>query len=98
MSWESKMLRRIYGPVCINDTWPIRSNVELESLYNRPDIVAQIKSRRIECLGYVLRMETSRIPQKILDGRPKGKRSIGRPRPRWLDDDVNDVRNMGVSQ
>jgi hypothetical protein len=88
----------MYGPVCINGTWRIRSNSERESLYNRPDIVTEIKSRRIEWLGHVLRIESSRVPPKILDGRPEGKRSIGRPRLRWLDDDVNDLRNMGVRQ
>jgi hypothetical protein len=46
MSWERTTLRRIYGRVCINGTWRIRSNRELESLYNRPDIVAETKSRR----------------------------------------------------
>jgi hypothetical protein len=38
------------------------------------------------------------VPQKILDGRPGGKRSIRRPRLGWLDDDVNHLRNMGVRQ
>jgi hypothetical protein len=47
-------------------------------------------------LGHILRMESSRVPQKNLDGRPEGKTSIGRPKLRWLDDDVNDLRNMGV--
>jgi hypothetical protein len=76
----------------------MRSNRELQILYNRPDIVTEVKSRRIEWLGHILKIENSRAPQKILDGRPKGKRSIGRPRLRWLDDDVNDLRNMGVRQ
>jgi hypothetical protein len=58
--------------------------------------VAEIKYRRIEWLGHVLRMESSRVPQTILEARPEGKRSIGRPRLRWLDDVVNDLRNMGV--
>jgi hypothetical protein len=72
-------LPRIYGPICINDTWRVRFNRELEILYNRPDIVVEIKPR-IEWLGHVLRMESNRVPQKILDGRPEGKRSFGKPR------------------
>jgi hypothetical protein len=60
--------------------------------------VAEIISRRIEWLGHALRTDSSRVPQKILDGRPEGKRSIGRLRLRWLDDIVNDLRNMGVRQ
>jgi hypothetical protein len=43
-------------------------------------------------LGHILRTESSTVPQrKILDGRPEGKRSIGRPRQRWLDDDVKNL-------
>jgi hypothetical protein len=60
--------------------------------------VAEIKSRIIEWLGHVLRMESSRVPQKIMDGRPEGKISIERPKLRWLYDDVNDLRNMRVRQ
>jgi hypothetical protein len=58
--------------------------------------VAEIKSRRTEWLGHVLRMESNRVLQKILDVRPEGKRSIGRLKLKWLDD-VNDLRNMGVN-
>jgi hypothetical protein len=98
ISWERKILQSIYGPVCVNGTWRIRSNKEAESLYNRPDIVAEIRSSRIERLGHVLRMESSRVPQEILDARLEGKRSIERPRLRWLVDGMNDLRNMGVRQ
>jgi hypothetical protein len=52
--------------------------------------VVEIRCRRIEWLGHVLTMDSIRVPQKILDGRPEGTRNIGRPRLRWFDDDVND--------
>jgi hypothetical protein len=59
--------------------------------------MTEIKSRRIEWLMHVLRMESSRVPQKkILNERPEGKRNTGRLRVRWPDDDVNDLRNIGV--
>jgi hypothetical protein len=59
--------------------------------------VSENKSRRVEWLGYILRMESKRVPQKILDGLHEGKRSIGRLRLSWLDD-VNALRNMGTTQ
>jgi hypothetical protein len=90
MSRERKILRRICGPVCINGAWRIKSNRELGGLFNRPGIVTEIKSRRIEWLGHILRTDSRRVPQKILDGRSEGERSISRSRLRWLDDDVND--------
>jgi hypothetical protein len=98
ISWERKILRRIYGLVCVNGTWRIISNKELESLYNRPDIMAEIKSRRIQLPGHVLRMESSRVPKEILDAKPERKISVERPRLRWLDDGMNDLRNVEVRQ
>ena len=35
-TWERKVLRRIFGAVCINNEWRIRSNAELEELYKAP--------------------------------------------------------------
>jgi hypothetical protein len=60
--------------------------------------VAEIKSKRTEWLGHVLKMESSRIPQKILDGRPEGTRSIGRSRLRWLDDVANELQNKAMEK
>jgi hypothetical protein len=42
---------------------------EKKVLYNRSDIVAEIKPRRIEWLGHVLRMENSRVLQNIVTRR-----------------------------
>jgi hypothetical protein len=74
VSWEMKVSRRIYGPVSINGTWRIRTNRELENVYNISDILTEIKPRRTEWLGHILRMESSRVPQTILDGRPQGEK------------------------
>jgi hypothetical protein len=43
-----------------------------------------IKSRRMRWAGYVARME-KRNAYMILVGKPEGKRSLGRPRRRWVD-------------
>jgi hypothetical protein len=62
-TWTLKLYGR-YMALYVWYTWGTRYNMELETLYNRPDIVADIKSRRAECLGYVLKMQCRRVPQK----------------------------------
>jgi hypothetical protein len=47
ITWERKILRRIFRPKKKDGIWKIRTNKELTELYNNPDIVAKIRSRRI---------------------------------------------------
>jgi hypothetical protein len=57
MTWERKILKKIYGPKCEQGVWRIRSNLEIQDMYKSPDIVTEIKVRRMEWLGHVIRME-----------------------------------------
>jgi hypothetical protein len=41
-------------------------------------------------------MDTSRIAKRILDWKPMGSRSLGRPRMRWLDGVCDDLKAMKV--
>jgi hypothetical protein len=45
-----------------------------------------------------MRMNETRVARKILDDKPGGKRTRGRPRRRWLDDVEADLRSMGVKR
>ena len=56
---------------------------ELHSLCRSHNIVRVIKSRRLRWAGHVARMEEGRSALKILTSKPKGRRSLGRPRRRW---------------
>jgi hypothetical protein len=49
------------------------------------NIVLEIKQHQRGWLQHVERTDTDRIPKQALKYRPKGKRSIGRPRKRWKD-------------
>ena len=42
-----------------------------------------IKYRSLRWPGYIARMEEGRSAFKILTGKPKGKRPLGKPRRRW---------------
>ncbi|KAJ4445732.1 hypothetical protein ANN_12417 [Periplaneta americana] len=73
MTWERKILRKIYGPKYENGYWRIRYNTELKAQYKSPDTVVEIKTRRLEWMGYVIRMDESRIPKKIFNSKPEGE-------------------------
>jgi len=78
-------LRRIYGPTYEGGCWRPRWNNELYSLYKELNIVEDIKIRRLEWAGHIIRMEEERIPKKVLSGNFHTTRPVGRPRTRWAD-------------
>ena len=47
-TFERKILQRIYGPTHEGGCWRPRRNNELYSLYKEPNIVEDIKIRRLE--------------------------------------------------
>jgi hypothetical protein len=60
--------------------------------------VTEIKVRRLEWLGHVIRTEDTRIPKMIFNVKPEGRRGAGRPRLRWLDDVGADIKALGVKR
>jgi hypothetical protein len=60
-------------------------NEELHNLYSSPSIIRIIKSRRMRWVGHVARMGEMRTAYRILVEKPEGKRPLGRPRCRWVD-------------
>ena len=48
-----------------------------------PNIFRVIKLRRMRWVGHVARMGERRGINRVLVGKPKGKRSLVRPRCRW---------------
>jgi hypothetical protein len=56
-----------------------------------------IKSRRMRWAWYVARMGEERNAYKILVGKPEGKRPLGKPRCRWVDNIKMYLRETGLS-
>jgi hypothetical protein len=54
-----------------------------------------IKSRRMRWAGHVARMGETRNAYRILVGKLEGKRLLGRPRRRWVDNIKMDLREIG---
>jgi hypothetical protein len=84
-----RVLRRVFGPKRENETgeWRKLHNEDLNDLYSLPNIVRVVKSRRIRWAGHVARMGEERVMNKVLVGKPEGKRPFGRPRNR-LEDNI----------
>jgi transcription termination factor 2 len=70
-------------------------NEELHNLYSSPNIIRMIKSRKMRWAGHVARMGETRNAYRILVGKPEGKRPLGRPRRRWVDNIIIDLREIG---
>jgi hypothetical protein len=92
------VLRRIFGPRRdkVTGEWMRLHNEELNDLYFSPNIVRVIKSRRIRWAGHVARMGEERVFYRALLGKPEGRRPLGRPRRRWVDNirmDLQEVRS-----
>jgi hypothetical protein len=77
-------------------SWRKLHNDELHDLYSSLNIVRVIKSRRMGWAGHVARMGEGRGAYRVLVGRPKGKRPLGRPRHRWEDNIKMDLRETGI--
>jgi len=85
--FENMLLRRIFGPRRdeVTGEWMRMHKEKLNDLYSSPNIVRVIKSRRMRWAGNVGRMGEERGVCRFLVGKPKGKRPLGRPKRRWVD-------------
>ena len=70
-------------------------NEALNDLYSSPKIVRVIKWRRMRWAGHVARMGEERVVYSVLVGKSEGKRPLGRPRCRWVDNIRMDLQEVG---
>jgi len=70
-------------------------NEEINDLYSSPNIVRVIKSRRMRWAGHVARIGDERGAYRVLVGKPEGKRPLGRPRHRSVDNIRMDLEEVG---
>jgi hypothetical protein len=67
-------------------------------LYSSPNLFRMIKSRRMRWAGHAARMGETRNACNILVGKPEGKRPLGRPRRRCVDNIKMDLREIGCGR
>jgi hypothetical protein len=94
--FENRVLRLIFGPKSdeVTGEWRKFHSEELHNLYSSPDIIKQVKSRRMRLAGHVARMGEERKVYKVLVGKPEGNIPLGRPRRRWEDGIRMDLREI----
>ena len=68
---------------------------ELNDLYCSPIIVWVIKWRRMRWAGHVARICVERGVCRVLVGKREGKRPLGRPRRRWVDNIRMGLQEVG---
>jgi hypothetical protein len=79
----------------VTGEWRKLHNEELRDLYSSSSIIRIIKSRRMRWAGHVARTGEKRNGYRLLVGKPEGKRPLGRPRRRWVDNIRMDLGEMG---
>jgi hypothetical protein len=84
-AFESKILRRIYGPICEAATWRSRYNEEVYRLYDEADLVTTIKITRLRWAGHIVRTQDNLPCKKITLDKPEDRRRAGRPNLRWME-------------
>jgi hypothetical protein len=94
--FENRVLR-IFGLKrdVVTGEWRRLHSGELHNLYSSPDIIRQIKSRRIKWVGHVEHMGGGRKVYRVLVGNPEVKSPLERPRIRWEDGIRLDLREIG---
>ena len=95
ITWISQV--NIWAQMYENGEWRRLHNEGRHRLYRSPNIVTVINSRRLRWAGHVARMEEGRNAFKVVVGKPIGKRPSRRPRLRWEDNIIINLKEFGIS-
>ena len=95
--FENKVLWKIVGAKRdeITGEWRKLHIAELHALYSSPNIIRNLKSRRLRWAGRVARLKQFRNAYRVLVGKPESRRPLGRPRRRWDENIKMDLREVG---
>jgi len=98
MIFERRLMRKIFGPTRTADSyWRIKTNQEINYILKGQNIIGFIKKQKLNWLGHVERMAEDNIVQKIKRWELMSKRPIGRPKTRWEDDVLEDIKSISIS-
>jgi hypothetical protein len=79
----------------VTGEWRKLHKKEFHDLYSSPSIIRIITSRRMRWADHVARIGEKRNAYTLLMVKPEGKRPLGRPRRRWVDNIRMDIGEVG---
>jgi hypothetical protein len=96
-AFENRVLKRIYGPKRdeVTGEWRKLHNEELRDFYSSPSNIRIMKARNMRWAGHIARLGEKMNAYRLLVGKREGRRPLGRPKRRWLDNirmDLVEVR------
>jgi hypothetical protein len=84
-AFNGKVLRKIYGPEWVNGQWRNRYNHEIRNLYKEVELTRNIRLRRVQWVGHVIRLKDERVLKKVMKEYTERRRPVGRPKRRWIE-------------
>lgn len=91
--FEEKVLWTINGSILENEVYRLKTNREVQQIYQKPSINAYLMSKRIKWAENV--WKSNGILKKALEGKINVKIPRGHPKQRWIDK-VNDNLNKYI--
>jgi hypothetical protein len=76
----------------------VRNVTIREVMEVRKNILEVTEENRLRWFGHVKRMPGNRLPLKVLEWEPEGKRRRGRPKERWIDEVRRNMTNHGLTE
>jgi hypothetical protein len=70
--------------------------MEIDKSIEGTDIARFIKAQRVKWLGLIQRMDQARPTGKLLDWKPMETRPVGKPKQRWPEDVMEDLKKLKV--
>ena len=72
-------------------------NISIREDLKVTPLLDEVENTKLRWYGHVKRMEERKMPKKYLEWTPPGKRSVGRPRKRWMDGIKESMLRRGTS-
>ena len=94
--FENGILRRILGPTFNPETnqWERRHNEDIRRITGQPLLSDVVRVRHLRWAGHCARMNNQQLPKITMNGTVRGRRPVGRPRYRWIDNVRKDVQEV----